>query len=135
LCNTQNNLTHNNHHQLPYVISIEYETKKGALLAPQLNIPARGLIPTTIETFTVHLPCSGNVSEEVPIAINLKVRNPFGVGHNETILHFKRNKICMRGKCFSFEILILIISNCTCNGKYVFGINYKNINFITFLTK
>lgn len=60
--------------QLPYVLSIEYDTHQGALLPPQLNIPAKGLVPDKVETFTVHLPCTGNISVEVPIAINLYVK-------------------------------------------------------------
>ena len=81
--------------QLPYTISIEY-IHNGALLPPELNIPATGLVPTTVETFTVHLTCSGNVSEEVPIAINLHVHAQ--PAHNDTKLNFKRNKICMKGE-------------------------------------
>lgn len=56
------------------MLSIEYDTHQGALLPPQLNIPAKGLVPDKVETFTVHLPCTGNISVEVPIAINLYVK-------------------------------------------------------------
>lgn len=58
--------------QLSYVLSIEYDTHQGALLPPQLNIPAKGMVPDKVETFTVHLPCSGTA--EVPLAINLYVK-------------------------------------------------------------
>lgn len=56
------------------MLSIEYDAHQGALLPPQLNIPAKGLIPDKVEKFTVHLPCTGNISVEVPIAINLYVK-------------------------------------------------------------
>lgn len=81
--------------QLPYTISIEYDVHQGALLAPELNIPAHGFVPTAVETFTVHLPCTGNVSEQVPIAINVNIQGP--ERFNDTKLNFKRNKICMKG--------------------------------------
>ncbi|KAG4078817.1 hypothetical protein HA402_015407 [Bradysia odoriphaga] len=82
-------------YSLSYVLSIEYDTHQGALLPPQLNIPAKGLVPDKVETFTVHLPCTGNISVEVPIAINLYVKGP--PRRNDTRLNFKRNKICLRG--------------------------------------
>lgn len=81
--------------QLPYVMSIDYNIHQGALLPPQLNIAAKGFVPAKVETFTVHLPCVGNMSVEVPIAINLFVQGP--PHRNSTNLTFRRNKICLKG--------------------------------------
>lgn len=95
--------------QLPYVLSIEYDIHQGALLPPQLNIPAKGFVPAKVETFTVHLPCAGNMSVEVPIAINLFVQGP--PRRNDTRLNFKRNKICLKGTFFSNPHLQIIYAN------------------------
>lgn len=90
---------HCNTWQLPYILSIEYDVHQGALLPPHLNIPAKGFVPVAVETFTLHLPCAGNISDEVPIAINLFVQGP--PKRNDTRLIFKRNKICLKGKSFT----------------------------------
>lgn len=89
------------HTQLPYTLSIEYDTHQGALQPPQLNIPSSGVVPDRVETFSVHLPCTGNVSAEVPVSINLHVRAP--PRRNDTRLNFKRNKICLKG---TYDIII-----------------------------
>ncbi|XP_055858556.1 tyrosine-protein kinase Drl isoform X1 [Episyrphus balteatus] len=80
---------------LPYIITIEYESDQGALGAPTLSIPPKGYVPQTIETFTVHLPCTGNATDQVPLSINMHVRGPPRT--NDTKLGFKRNKICLKG--------------------------------------
>lgn len=82
--------------QLPYTISTDYETQQNALLRPELNIPTKGFVPNRVETFSVHLPCSGNSSEEVPVSIHLYVQAPSR--RNDTKLNFLRNKICLKGK-------------------------------------
>lgn len=87
--------------QLPYVLSVEYDAHHGALLPPHVNIPAKGYVPDLVETFTLHLPCTGNISDEVPIAINLLVQGP--PKRNDTKLTFKRNKICLKGKSTVIE--------------------------------
>lgn len=81
--------------QLRYRVSIEYESQLGGLLAPHLSIPIKGYVPITLETFTIHLPCTGNVSEEVPVGINLVVEG--SPNFNNTHMTFKRNKICLKG--------------------------------------
>lgn len=86
--------------QLPYTISTDYETQQNALLRPELNIPTKGFVPNRVETFSVHLPCSGNSSEEVPVSIHLYVQAPSR--RNDTKLNFLRNKICLKGKYFIF---------------------------------
>lgn len=85
------------HSQLPYAITIDYDHDQEALAPPTLSIPEKGYVPQQVETFSVHLPCSGNVSEQVPLSVNMLVRGP--PRHNDTKLHFKRNKICIKGKC------------------------------------
>lgn len=79
-----------------YSISIEYESQLGGLLTPHINVPVQGDIPIEAATFTIRLPCTGNVSEEVPVGIHLEID-----GHplfNRTQLTFKRNKICLLGE-------------------------------------
>lgn len=63
-------------------------------------------MPQQVETFLVHLPCSGNVTEQVPLSVNMLVKGP--PRHNATHLHFKRNKICIKGNLsvFSFRFYL-----------------------------
>lgn len=96
--------------QVTYNLSIEYDVHQGALLTPHLNIPARGIVPDTVETFTLHLPCAGNISDEVPIAINLFVEAP--PKRNNTKLIFKRNKICLKGKSCTNIYVHTCLHNC-----------------------
>jgi len=81
--------------QLPYAISIEYNTDQEALGTPTLSIPHKGLVPQEIESFLVYLPCTGNASLQMPVNVNMVVRAP--PRFNDTRLHFKRNKICAKG--------------------------------------
>lgn len=81
--------------QLPYIITIDYVLEQEALAAPTLSIPAKGYVPQQIETFTVHLPCTGNATDQVPLSVNMLVRGPPRT--NDTKLNFKRNKICLKG--------------------------------------
>ncbi|XP_017476252.1 PREDICTED: tyrosine-protein kinase RYK isoform X2 [Rhagoletis zephyria] len=80
---------------LPYTITIDYEQDQTALAAPTLSIPDKGYVPQQIETFLVHLPCTGNGNKEVPLVVNMLVSGPPRT--NDTKLHFKRNKICLKG--------------------------------------
>ncbi|XP_038120680.1 tyrosine-protein kinase Drl [Culex quinquefasciatus] len=80
---------------LPYTISVHYDDDEGALQHPELNIPSSGIIPMAVETFTVHLVCSGNVTKEVPVGIHLRVEGP--PKQNDTKLIIRRNKICIKG--------------------------------------
>lgn len=81
--------------QLPYSISIEYNTDQEALGTPTLSIPHKGLVPQEIESFLVYLPCTGNATLQLPVNVNMVVRGP--PRFNDTRLHFKRNKICAKG--------------------------------------
>ena len=68
----------------------------GGLSTPHINVPVRGDVPVELSTFTIRLPCTGNVSEEVPVGIHLEIdASPY---FNHTTLTFKRNKICLKGK-------------------------------------
>ncbi|XP_050074129.1 tyrosine-protein kinase Drl [Anopheles maculipalpis] len=80
---------------LPYTISVHYDDNEGAVQHPELDIPTSGIIPRTVESFTVHLVCWGNVTKEVPVGIHLHVEGP--PKHNDTKLIIKRNKICIKG--------------------------------------
>lgn len=82
--------------QLRYTISIEYATEQEALGTPTLSIPHKGLVPQEIESFLVYLPCTGNASLQLPVNVNMVVQGP--PRFNDTRLHFKRNKICAKGK-------------------------------------
>ncbi|XP_049803698.1 tyrosine-protein kinase Dnt-like [Schistocerca nitens] len=79
---------------LPYVLAIDYDNHE-AMRPPQLNISSRGLIPTRVQTFRVRFPCTGVVSAEIQVLLQLNVssHNPL---HNQTCLNFRRNKICLK---------------------------------------
>lgn len=53
-------------------------------------------MPQEIESFLVYLPCTGNASLQLPVNVNMLVQGP--PRFNDTRLHFKRNKICAKGK-------------------------------------
>ncbi|KFB40015.1 AGAP006405-PA-like protein [Anopheles sinensis] len=81
--------------RLPYTISVHFDDNEGALQHPELDIPTSGIVPWTVESFTVHLVCWGNVTKEVPVGIHLHIEGPRK--HNDTKLIIKRNKICIKG--------------------------------------
>uniref|UniRef100_A0A182QRR4 Protein kinase domain-containing protein n=1 Tax=Anopheles farauti TaxID=69004 RepID=A0A182QRR4_9DIPT len=80
---------------LPYTISVHYDDNEGTIQPPELDIPTSGIIPRTVESFTVHLVCWGNVTNEVPFGIHLYVEGP--PKHNDTKLIIRRKKICFKG--------------------------------------
>ncbi|XP_043494510.1 tyrosine-protein kinase Drl isoform X1 [Polistes fuscatus] len=92
-------------HPLPYSMELDYDvvrvagavSGKMALLSPRVNVSAKGEIPTVLQVFRIRLPCSGLVSAEIPLALRLNVTAPPGTKYNDTILVFKRNKICLKG--------------------------------------
>jgi RYK receptor-like tyrosine kinase len=92
--------------QLPYSMELDYDvvgvpgrssSEMMALLPPRVNVSARGEVPVTLQVFRIRLPCSGAVSAEIPLALRLNVTAPPGTRYNDTILVFKRNKICLKG--------------------------------------
>lgn len=68
-----------------------------ALLRPRVNVSAKGEVPVTLQVFRIRLPCSGLVSAEIPMTLRLNVSAPLGTRYNDTVLVFKRNKICLKG--------------------------------------
>ncbi|KYN19625.1 Tyrosine-protein kinase RYK [Trachymyrmex cornetzi] len=68
-----------------------------ALLPPRVNVSAQGEVPVSLQVFRIRLPCSGVVSAEIPLALRLNVTAPPGTRYNDTVLVFKRNKICLKG--------------------------------------
>lgn len=78
---------------LPYSMSVTV-SNSDALSRPRLNISEHGNVPTTVQTFTIELPCTGTVNAEVDVHISMNItlnRNT----HNVTRLNFKRTKICL----------------------------------------
>ncbi|XP_071858032.1 tyrosine-protein kinase Dnt [Bombus fervidus] len=92
-------------HALPYSMELDYDvvgvpggvSGMMALLPPRVNVSARGEVPVTLQVFRIRLPCSGLVSAQIPLALRLNVTAPPGTKYNDTILVFKRNKICLKG--------------------------------------
>lgn len=61
------------------------------MVQPQFNISLTGAVPTTLQVFSVSLPCSGAVKKEVTISIHVNItRTHF----NSTTLELKRKKVC-----------------------------------------
>ena len=75
-----------------------------ALLPPRVNVSAQGEVPVTLQVFRIRLPCSGVVSAEIPLALRLNVTAPPGTRYNDTVLVFKRNKICLKGTCGCIQL-------------------------------
>ena len=92
--------------QLQYSMELDYDVvgihggsiDSIALLSPRVNVSAKGEVPVSLQVFTIRLPCSGLVSAEIPMTLRLNVTAPPGARYNDTILVFKRNKICLKGK-------------------------------------
>ena len=80
--------------QLPYSVSLEV-SNRGALPSPRLNMSLSGHVPTTPETWSVLLPCSGDVAAEVDVVLRVNVTL---AGDNVTALTFRRRKICLKGE-------------------------------------
>lgn len=77
---------------LPYSIAIK-TSNSPALPVTKLNISSTGTIPTSTQTFTVFLPCSGPVTDEVDVAIIINVTL---AQENVTTLTFRRKKMCLQ---------------------------------------
>lgn len=99
--------------QLAYSMTLDYDMgatnyNSGirALLPPKINVSSRGFVPTQQQVFAIRLPCSGLESAEIKLALKLNVTAPPEPMYRDTILVFKRNKICMKGE------LLKICSGC-----------------------
>ncbi|XP_074101998.1 tyrosine-protein kinase Dnt isoform X1 [Cotesia typhae] len=90
---------------LPYSMELDYDVvgvqggnpEAVALLRPQVNVSAKGQVPTTLQVFRIRIPCSGLLSAEIPMALRLNISAPPGTKYNDTTLVFRRNKICLKG--------------------------------------
>ncbi|KAK6617750.1 hypothetical protein RUM43_013978 [Polyplax serrata] len=79
---------------LRYNIALHLSNTR-ALVNPKLNISQTGYVPTTLQTFTVELPCSGLMDAEIDVRLNVSITINKA---NNTVTHlmFKRKKICLR---------------------------------------
>ncbi|XP_043270104.1 tyrosine-protein kinase Drl-like [Venturia canescens] len=92
-------------HPLQYSMELDYDVigvhggnaESIALLRPRVNVSAKGEVPVTLQVFRIRLPCSGLFSAEIPMTLRLNVTAPPGTRYNDTVLVFKRNKICLKG--------------------------------------
>lgn len=73
-----------------------FSEEQVALLQPFLNISLTGSVPTKPDTFALHLPCTGALSAEVDVTLNINVTSPTP-NVTPSILYFKRRKICLKG--------------------------------------
>lgn len=82
-----------------------------ALLRPRVNVSARGEVPTSLQVFRIRIPCSGLVSAEIPMTLRLNVTAPSGTRYNDTMLIFRRNKICLKGEFYITALNTIPIKN------------------------
>jgi hypothetical protein len=75
-----------------------YGSGQMALLPPKVNVSSRGLVPVNQQVFAIRLPCSGLESAEIKLSLKLNVTAPADSKYKDTVLVFKRNKICMKGE-------------------------------------
>uniref|UniRef100_A0A0A9YWX3 receptor protein-tyrosine kinase n=3 Tax=Lygus hesperus TaxID=30085 RepID=A0A0A9YWX3_LYGHE len=85
---------------LPYTIQVDH-TSPDAMAPAFLNISSSGMVPTAPQTFSIALPCSGEVSAEVDVVISINVTLNRAT-NNVTRLNFKRRKICLLGSRHHF---------------------------------
>lgn len=78
--------------QLPYNMHVE-TSDSAALTKPELNISTSGFIPTTLQVFSLSLPCEEGSSAEVDVLFTINITlTPM----NTTSLTLKRKKICLK---------------------------------------
>ncbi|XP_056645612.1 tyrosine-protein kinase Drl isoform X2 [Diorhabda sublineata] len=78
-------------HQVHYSLQV-YTSNPVALPPPKFNISDFGVIPNSVQTFQITLPCSGIVEAEVMITIKINITfSP----ENVTTLTFQRKKVCL----------------------------------------
>ncbi|KAJ8270406.1 hypothetical protein GJAV_G00114160 [Gymnothorax javanicus] len=64
-----------------------------AMSVPESNISTRGEVPQSLSVFRVDLLCSGKVSTEVLLTVQLNLTI---ISNNFTVLNFKRRKMCYK---------------------------------------
>ncbi|XP_052121655.1 tyrosine-protein kinase Dnt-like [Frankliniella occidentalis] len=77
---------------LPYSVSLDVNNRE-ALPSPRLNMSVSGHVPTAPETWSVLLPCSGDVAAEVDVVLRVNVTL---AKDNIKALTFRRRKICLK---------------------------------------
>lgn len=81
---------------LPYSINV-ITSEAEVLPRPFMDIPQIGEIPTSVQTFTIGLKCSGIRASEVDVSISLEVILNRAL-NNVTHLVFRRKKICLHAE-------------------------------------
>jgi len=107
--------------QLPYTWNVE--SNNGiAMKKPELDIPESGWVPSHVQMFRLKLPCTGVVSAEVRVMLNINITamNP---KHSNVSLIFLRNKICLK----TIDMLLDSV-----NGKNNNYYNYGNSGVFIF---
>ncbi|GFQ77010.1 tyrosine-protein kinase Drl [Trichonephila clavata] len=87
---------------VPYSISFTLSNPE-AMSVPQLNISRKGNIPTKEEVFRMVFQCTGKVSAEVEMCMNMNFTMPPPFP-NSTHLVLKRKKICYKRKSMLFSL-------------------------------
>ncbi|KAK2719502.1 hypothetical protein QYM36_005102 [Artemia franciscana] len=87
-----------NSKQIPYsmVIIYDWEEQGEAIYTPTCNIPSNGFVPKNSDTFEISIPCTGKVSVEVDVTIQVNVSSVAKKGDGLS-LNLKRKKICLKG--------------------------------------
>uniref|UniRef100_T1IZQ5 receptor protein-tyrosine kinase n=1 Tax=Strigamia maritima TaxID=126957 RepID=T1IZQ5_STRMM len=80
--------------QQPMSYSIGFTVSNSeALGRPQMNITRKGVVPSRLSVFRIFLPCSGQMTAEV----EMKIQMNFSISaNNVTVLNFKRKKVCLK---------------------------------------
>lgn len=92
---------------MPYDVEVDVSNLE-ALSKPYLNISSSGSVPTSPQTFSVALPCTGLLAAEVNVSITLNVTLNKAT-NNVTSLHFRRKKICLKTDYESHQVNPVIV--------------------------
>lgn len=82
---------------IPYSINFTVSNRE-ALNVPKLNISKWGDVPSTLSVFRVNLQCTGLLSAEVDV--NMQMNFTLNSAENVTVLNLKRRKICLKDELF-----------------------------------
>ncbi|KAG8201893.1 hypothetical protein JTE90_027372 [Oedothorax gibbosus] len=90
---------------IPYSISFTVSNPE-AMTIPQLNISRKGYIPTSEEVFRVVFQCTGKVSAEVELCMNMNFTMPPPFP-DITHLALKRQKVCYKNNNTNSDTLMI----------------------------
>ena len=77
---------------------------------PQVNVSKTGTLPFRRESFRLTLPCTGQVTAEVGVTLNVSITSPVP-RKPPNVVNFRSKKVCIEGKfCIHVFINIIIIS-------------------------